>query len=226
MVGCPTLKECAIIDPQGDPEEYVRRASKRGLTITAIIDTHLHADHRSCARALRAQTGAPLYLGRDADVEYEYSPVEEGSVLSVGNRQMHIFHTPGHTPEHISVYVDNWIVLTGDTLFVGDVGRIDLSAHKSSKPVSIEKSAQELYHSLQRLMALPEWTEVYPGHYAGSVCGRGIDCKPMSTIGRERQKNKALQLSEVEFVKFQSENVPPLPEEFREIVEFNAGRAV
>ncbi len=140
----------------------------------------------------------------------------------MGNRLVKALHTPGHTAEHICLLVDDWFVLTGETLFVGDVGRVDL-ALEDIGDADIEERAVQLYGGLQRLLALPDWTEVYPGHYAGSVCGRGMDGKPVSTIGREKRSNKALHLSPGEFSTFQQHNLPELPEDFHQIKRKNIG---
>ncbi|HET6452739.1 MAG TPA: MBL fold metallo-hydrolase [Spirochaetia bacterium] len=222
LVGCPTLGVSAAVDPQGDPALYVQRLDARGLRLTDVFETHLHADHLSCARDLARQTGATLHLGPGADVGYPHAPMTDGQVLTVGNRRIEVLHAPGHTPEHVCLLIDNWFVLTGDTLFVGDVGRVDLTLdHAHALPVS--RRAEQLFDSLQRLLALPDWTEIYPGHYSGSVCGRGMDGKPVSTIGRERAKNKALRLDRAQFVDFQCSELPPLPEDFRRIKSANAG---
>lgn len=222
LVGCPTLGLCAVVDPQGDVQAYVTQVEDQAMAISAVIETHVHADHFSCARDLAARTGAPLYLGPGAGVRYEYQPLADGQVLEVGNRRIKVLHTPGHTSEHICLLVDDWFVLTGDTLFVGDVGRVDLAL--DDVPVErIRARAAQLYQSLKRLVALPEWTEVYPGHYAGSVCGRGMDGKPVSTIGRERRTNRALAVPAEAFAGFQTEHLPPLPADFHSIKSRNLG---
>ncbi len=222
LVGCPTLRVCAVIDPQGDPQVYASQVQQNGMTVESIIETHTHADHVSCARELATATNAPLYVGPRADVRFPHSPLADGQVLKVGNRRIRVLHTPGHTPEHICLLVDEWFLLTGDTLFVGDVGRVDL-ALDTPPPEEIRGRALQLHRSLERLLALSDWTEVYPGHFAGSVCGRGMDGKPISTIGRERRANPALQLSEDEFVTFQTQSMPPLPADFQAIKRRNLG---
>jgi hydroxyacylglutathione hydrolase len=222
LVGCPTHGVCAVVDPQGDPETYVAQIQHNGMVIESIIETHTHADHISGARELASLTGAPLYVGPGAEVHFSHQYLADGQVLQVGNRRVRVLHTPGHTAEHICLLVDEWFVLTGDTLFVGDVGRVDL-ALDTPPAEEIQCRAHQLYQSLQRLLALPDWTEVYPGHYAGSVCGRAMDGKPISTIGRERRTNRALQLSDEEFVTFQTQNVPALPADFQAIKRRNLG---
>lgn len=224
LVGCPSLGVCAVVDPQGDPQRYVEQVENNAMVVKAIIETHVQADHVSSARDLSLLTGAPLYFGPGAEVAYDYQPLQDGQVIEVGNRRIQIIHTPGHTPEHVSLLVDDWFVLTGDTLFVGDVGRVDLALEEGASQ-EIESRADQLQRSLQRLLELPDWVEVYPGHYAGSVCGRGMDGKTISTIGRERRENPALQLSPEAFVASQVENLPPLPPDFRAIKQQNVGHA-
>ena len=222
LVGCPTLGVCAAIDPQGDPQSYIDQVVNKGMVVSHVIETHLHADHISCARDLSALTRAPIYLGPGADVNYEYTPLADGQVLEVGNRRLKVIHTPGHTPEHICLLGDDWYLLTGDTLFVGDVGRVDLAL--SDIPMeTIQGRAEQLHQSLGKLLGLPDYVEVFPGHYAGSVCGRGMDGKTISTVGRERRSNKALQLSDAEFARFQTEKLPTLPEDFQIIKRRNLG---
>ncbi|MGH2406275.1 MAG: MBL fold metallo-hydrolase, partial [bacterium] len=161
LVGCPSIGVCAVVDPQGDPDVYVHQVEDNAMVINAVIETHVHADHLSSARDLSALMGAPLYLGSAARVAFEYSPLADGQVVEIGNRHIRTLHTPGHTPEHVSLVVDDWFVLTGDTLFVGDVGRVDLAL--DDVPLEVVRArASTLYESLQRLLVLPEWTEVYP----------------------------------------------------------------
>jgi glyoxylase-like metal-dependent hydrolase (beta-lactamase superfamily II) len=223
VIGCPTYGTCVVIDPQGDPQEYVRRMESAGLTeMTAVIDTHLHADHLSCGRSLATMTGAPYGLGARASPRFKFLPLEDGEVIRSGNRVIQVLHTPGHTQEHISLVVDEWFVMTGDTLFVGDVGRVDLALENLSRE-ELRSRADPLHRSLHRLLQLPDDLEVYPGHYSGSVCGRGMDGKPVSTIGRERTKNRPLALSGDEFATFQTEFLPPLPQHFHDIKRKNLG---
>lgn len=220
VIGCVSLGAAAVVDPQGDVESYLEMASRAGTPITHVIDTHVHADHYSAASQLAQRAGVPLYLGKGAEVDFSFQALQDGDVLKVGNRSIRILHTPGHTPEHVSLLVDDWFVLTGDTLFVGDVGRVDLTL-APAEGNQLEHRARELHASLQRLLELPDHVEVYPGHYAGSVCGRGMDGKPSSTIGRERRTNDSLALDIDSFVEFQLGNFPPLPQDFHEIKEAN-----
>ncbi len=222
LVGCPSMAVAAVVDPQGDPAEYDALAGRHGLRITDVIDTHVHADHVSGARDLAEITGATLRFGARAAVGFPFEPMVDGEVLEVGNRRMRVIHTPGHTPEHVCLVVDDWFVLTGDTLFVGDVGRVDLSLEGVGAD-ELRERALTLHGSLQKLLALPPETEVYPGHYAGSTCGRGMDGKAISTIGRERRANPALALAAGDFVDFQLSSTPPLPEDFHSIKRANVG---
>ena len=221
LIGCASKGVGAIVDPQGGPSEYVAVAERHGLRITDVIDTHVHADHRSGARDLAERTGAILRMGAGAPVSFDFAPLSEDDVIDVGNRHIRVIQTPGHTPEHVSLLVDDWFVLTGDTLFVGDVGRVDL-ALVPNDGAELERRARQLHASLQTLLELPDHVEVYPGHYAGSVCGRGMDGKPISTIGRERLTNDALSLDVSSFVEFQMRNIPPLPQDFHAIKEANS----
>lgn len=224
LIGCPSKGVASVVDPQGSVTEYVAAAERHGLRITDVIDSHVHADHPSAARELAEATGATLRLGEGAPVGFRFEPLVDGEVIDVGNRHMRIIHTPGHTPEHVCLLVDDWFLLTGDTLFVGDVGRVDL-ALSDLEEVELRARAEMLYASLQRLLELPDDTEIYPGHFAGSTCGRGMDGKTISTIGRERRTNKALNLDPASFVDYQISNAPPLPADFYRIKRANLARS-
>lgn len=221
LIGCASKGVGAIVDPQGEPSDYIAVAERHGLRISDVVDTHIHADHLSGARELAERMGANLRMGAGATVGFDFEPLSEGNVIDVGNRHVRVIQTPGHTPEHVSLLVDDWFVLTGDTLFVGDVGRVDLALAPSDN-AELERRARELYTSLHTLLELPDHVEIYPGHYAGSVCGRGMDGKPSSTIGRERLANDALSLDVSSFVEFQLTNIPPLPQDFHAIKEANS----
>lgn len=220
VVGCPSEGVAAVIDAQGDIERYIDLAKRHGLKIVDVLDTHVHADHRSATRELADRTGARLHLGAGAGVGFDFNPMADGDVIDVGNRKIQVIHTPGHTPEHVTLLVDDWFALTGDTLFVGDVGRVDLAVEEIDD-AEIDRRARALHASLQRLLRLKDYVEIYPGHYAGSTCGRGMDGKPTSTIGWERRYNEALTLGEDAFVSFQMESIPPLPENFEVIKRSN-----
>jgi hydroxyacylglutathione hydrolase len=222
LVGCPSLGLCAAIDPQGVPHRYIEAAEGNAMVISHVIDTHVHADHLSGARSLAEAASATLYFGSKAEVGFEFSPLDDGDVLEVGNRRIRIIHTPGHTPDHVSLLVDDWFVLTGDTLFVGDVGRVDLALTDVDES-ELRRRAEQLYSSLRTLMALRDDVEVYPGHYAGSTCGRGMDGKTISTVGRERRYNEALSLDVEAFSQFQLSNMPAQPQDFEKIKRANTG---
>lgn len=208
LIGCPSKGVTAIVDPQGDPADYESEATRHGLRITEVVDSHVHADHVSSERDLAERTGATLRLGQGADVGFDFEGMSDGDIIEVGNRRIRVISTPGHTPEHVSLLVDDWFVLTGDTLFVGDVGRVDLALQDVDDD-ELRDRASRLHSSLQKLLELSLETEVYPGHYAGSTCGRGMDGKTISTIGRERRSNRALHLSLDEFIEFQLSDLPP-----------------
>ena len=224
LIGCPSMGVAVIIDPQGDLSTYGSDARQHGLRITEVIETHVHADHVSGARELAVGTGATLRLGPDSEVDFGYQTMTDGELIEVGNRRIRVLHTPGHTPEHVCLSVDDWFVLTGDTLFVGDVGRIDLALGEIDQD-ELRARAGRLHESLRRLVELPSETEIYPGHYAGSTCGRGMDGKTISTIGREKRTNPALQLDLDDFIRFQLTNVPPMPADFKAIKRTNVGAA-
>jgi glyoxylase-like metal-dependent hydrolase (beta-lactamase superfamily II) len=223
FIGCPTKGVCAVVDPQGPPDRYIREASQHGMIISHILETHVHADHLSGSQQLQAKTGAPIYMGPGNEVNYEHVPLSDGQVLEVGNRRIRVIHTPGHTQEHVCLLGDDWYLLTGDSLFVGDVGRVDLASETFS-PEDLRNCTYQLYQSLQKLLSLPDWIEIYPAHYAGSVCGRGMDGKTISTLGRERRENPALKMAEADFIRSQVEHLPPLPADFQAIKRENLGR--
>ena len=194
------------------------------MQIKYVIDTHVHADHISGGRRLAEITGAEYVLHADAGACHNFRAVREGDVLKLGNVLIQVLHTPGHTPEHISLLVTDktrgaepWFVLTGHTLMVGDLGRTELAS-------GAEEGAHALFESVQKLKALPDYLEVYPGAFAGSVCGRSLSGKPMSTIGFERRFNKAFQLDgRRPFVEFMLQNIPPRPLRAEEIRAINLG---
>lgn len=194
------------------------------MAIRYVIDTHVHADHISGGRQLAAATGAQYVLHASAPARYEYLGVNEGDVLYLGNVLIRVLHTPGHTPEHITLVVTDrsrgpepWFALTGHTLMVGDLGRTELAA-------AAETGAQALYESARKLLALPDYLEVYPGAFSGSVCGRSLSGKPATTIGFERMFNKALHIGSREaFVRCMLQDIPPRPPGAQEIREFNMG---
>src|SRR5258708_34938924 len=193
IVGCPNAGICAVVDPRIDMvEEILALTSAKGLQITAVIETHNHADHISGHGELAERTGARIYVHEQAGVAFPHHDLKDGSELTFGAVKARVIHTPGHRPEHIALAVsdtsrsdDPWLVLTGDSLFIGDVARPDLA-------VPGEEGAEALYGSIfHRLLELEDGVEVYPAHVAGSLCGRGMNAKTGSPIGFERKRNPA-----------------------------------
>jgi hydroxyacylglutathione hydrolase len=234
LLGCKTHSKLAVVDPHVDlVDAYLALAEAQGAPIVAVLETHVQADHVSGLPELIARTGAVAYLPEDAGVEFDHRPLADGEVLTLGNTDLQAIATPGHAAAHHAYLVtdhtrgdDPWFVLTGDALLVGDAGRPDLHAHGD---MTAEDMARTLYRSLtERLLSLPDDLVLYPGHYSGSVCGRGLSANPISTVGFERRHNAALQFdSEEAFVEALVRDVPPAPEEQAAIVAANrAGRRV
>jgi glyoxylase-like metal-dependent hydrolase (beta-lactamase superfamily II)/rhodanese-related sulfurtransferase len=224
LIGCSQAGTAIVIDPARDRvEEYLRLARKKGLKIARILETHTHADHISGGRELAALTGAPILLHRESRAVFEHETVADGEEIRLGKIALKVLHTPGHTPDSICVLVtdhergdDPWFILTGDTLFIGDVGRPDLGG---------AQAAAGLFESLQRaILPLDDTVEVYPAHGGGSLCGRAMSSKSASTIGFERRFNPALRArSREEFVDMVMAGLPPKPPSFETIVGKNQG---
>jgi glyoxylase-like metal-dependent hydrolase (beta-lactamase superfamily II)/rhodanese-related sulfurtransferase len=215
----------AVVDPQRDVGIYLDAAQERGLRIEHIIETHLHADFVSGHRELAARTGATIYLGEGSGATFPHHAIHEGDEIALGKVRLRFLQTPGHTVESISVVVTDLergeapaAVLTGDTLFIGDVGRPDLS--ESHTP---QELARMLYDSLrEKILTLPDETLVYPAHGAGSMCGRNISADRNSTIGRERRTNYALQPMDREaFASMMTQDLPARPEYFKQDADYN-----
>jgi hydroxyacylglutathione hydrolase len=234
LLGCKTHGAFAVVEPHVDLlDEYLALSDAQGARIVAVLDTHVQADHVSGLPELVARTGATSYLPEGADVEFEHHSLADGEVVKLGNTEIKAIATPGHALAHHAYLVTDrvrgeepWFVLSGDALLVGDAGRPDLHAHGDQAP---EELARTLYRSLtERLLTLPDHLLLYPSHYSGSVCGRGLSAHPVSTIGFERRHNAALQFdSEDPFVAALLEDIPPAPHEQEEIVAANrTGRAV
>ena len=228
LLGCKSKSQFAVVDPHVDlVDEYIALAESQGIPIVAVLETHVQADHVSGLPALVERTGATAYVPRGAGVEFEHHELDDGEVIELGNTEIRAIATPGHALAHHAYVVtdrtrgdDPWFVLTGDALLVGDAGRPDLHANNDH---SIEAMARTLYRSItERLMTLPDHLVVYPAHYSGSVCGRGLSANPISTIGFERRNNRALAFeSEDAFVEALVRDIPPAPEQRAAIVAAN-----
>ncbi|WP_373228627.1 MBL fold metallo-hydrolase [Cohnella sp.] len=224
--GCGSQSQGIVVDPVIESVDfYIEESSRLNMDIRYVIDTHLHADHISGARLLAEKTGAAYILHQSANTAFPFQTVEDGDKIVAGNTVIQILHTPGHTPEHISLVVtdrargeDPWFIVTGHTLMVGDVGRTELAS-------DVKAGATQLFESLfLKILDLPDELEVYPGAYSGSVCGRSLSGKPSSTIGFEKKNNKALRITERElFIAFMSANIPEPPAGFLEIRAYNSG---
>jgi len=234
VFGCKSKARFAVVDPHVDRvDEYIRTAEAQGIPIVAVLETHVQADHVSGLPELVERTGAVAYLPEGADVEFEHVPLGDGEVIELGNTDVQAIATPGHAAAHHAYLVTDhtrghepWFVLTGDALLVGDAGRPDLHAHGDTTP---DAMARTLYRSLtERLLSLPDDLLLYPAHYSGSVCGRGLSANPASTIGFERRHNRALQFdSEDAFAEALVTDIPPAPPQQAEIVAANrAGRSL
>ena len=225
LFGCGGKGKCAVVDAhEEDVEPYIQFAAQKGMRITHVIDTHVHADHRSGGPALARRVDAPYCLHESANVALPFEPLSDQQELELGNTRIRVLHTPGHTPESISLVVSDlrrgaqpWFVLTGDTLFVGAVGRPDL-------PGNARENAGTLYDSIhEKLMTLPGDLEIYPGHFSGSVCGAGMSGKPSSTLAFEKRFNPLLSASRDEFIDTLAD-VPPKPDQMEQILRINQGR--
>ena len=215
LVGDESTGRAVVVDPRRDVEEYVADAEAAGLTIERVIETHIHADFVSGHLELAARTGAVISYGEKAEIAFPVDPLVDGQRLPLGEVTLEVIATPGHTPDSISVVVFEradgapYGVLTGDTLFIGDVGRPDLLAAGGLEP---EEMARQLHRSLQKLTALPDPTRVFPAHGAGSACGKHLSSETVSTIGEQRAANYALApMSAEEFVALVTEGQPLAP---------------
>ena len=232
VLGCKTRGVLAVVDPHVElVEEYLALAERQGAKIVAVLDTHVQADHVSGLPELVRRTGATAYLPQGAGVDFDHHALTDGETIELGNTEIQAIATPGHAPAHHAYLVtdrrrgrDPWLVLTGDALLVGDAGRPDLHAHGDHSP---QELARTLYRSLtERLLTLPDHLLLYPSHYSGSVCGRGLSANPASSIGFERRHTRALQFdTEDAFVAALLTDIPPAPAGQSDIVAANrAGR--
>jgi hydroxyacylglutathione hydrolase len=226
--GCGGQGKAVAVDVlAGDEAWYIEQARKLDVAIIMVFDTHVHADHLSGGRTLAALSGAVymLHESNQGKTGFAFTPVAHQQVLPAGNTRIQILHTPGHTEDSISLLVSDfrrseapWFAITGDTLFVGSVGRPDLAGRE-------REMAAQLWQSLhERLLALPDDLEIFPGHQAGSACGADISGKPSSTIGFERRWNPLLSLGREEFIATVTADIPPRPLDMERFVASNLGR--
>jgi glyoxylase-like metal-dependent hydrolase (beta-lactamase superfamily II) len=217
LFGCGGQGQCVVVDPVEDIEPYRQVSRETGMRIVHVVDTHVHADHVSGGRALADVSGATYLVHESIDAPAE-SRLTDHQELAVGNVTIRVLHTPGHTPEHVSLLVadrtrglEPWFVFTGHTLMVGDMGRTELAT-------SAETGAAALFESAARLRALADHVEVWPGAFAGSVCGRRLSGKPSSTIGFERRFNRAFATFDRDaFIRLMLADIPPRPDHAAEI---------
>jgi hydroxyacylglutathione hydrolase len=229
LFGCASHGKAVAVDVvAGDETWFVEAAQKVNVAITQVIDTHVHADHYSGGRALAQAVGAEYCLHEAAKglVNYPMRFLQDGEVLDIGNTKIQVLHTPGHTPESVCLLVTDhrrgnepWFVITGDTLFVGSVGRPDLAGREV-------EMAGVLYDSLRnKLLPLPNDLEIFPGHQAGSLCGAGLSGKPSSTLGFEKRFNPSLSMSRTAFIEYLTREIPPRPTDMDAMVRANLGLA-
>lgn len=237
LVGCGRTGSAIVIDPNRDVEQYVRAADAEDVRVTHVTETHIHADFVSGARELADRTGATLYLSDEGDASWKYSYasdagavlVKDGDTIMVGNVRVEVVHTPGHTPEHVSFLITDTAaadepiaIVTGDFVFVGDVGRPDLLEKAAKVQGTMEQAARTLFRSLAKFKRYPDWLQIWPGHGAGSACGKGLSAVPHSTVGYERRFNWAFGVDdEAEFVRMVLDGQPEPPKYFAEMKRIN-----
>ncbi|NNM79690.1 MAG: MBL fold metallo-hydrolase [Gallionella sp.] len=221
-------KSVAVDVVAGDEAWFVEEAKKANVSIDYVIDTHVHADHYSGGRKLAQLVGAPycLHESNEGRGRFEFEHLRDGQSLDIGNVKVTVLHTPGHTPDSICLLVTDmrrgnlpWFIITGDTLFVGAIGRPDLAGREA-------EMAGVLYDTLHtKLLPLPDTLEIYPGHQAGSLCGAGLSGKPSSTLGFEKHWNPGLAMNKAAFVEYLTHEIPPRPPEMEAMMRFNLGQA-
>ncbi len=225
VIGCPKAKAMAVVDPKRDIQDYLNIAREEGMQVTHVFNTHVHADHVSGDQELRYATGADIYIHESAPVKYRHKAITEGDVFEIGAAKIEVLHTPGHTPNAVSLLVTDrarseepQMILTGDLLFVGDIGRPDLPGNEI-----LDEQVQNLYNSLYgKLGPFPDHLEVFPAHGEGSLCGRGMSAKKSSTLGYERRANPMLRFPD--FASFRAEVMsafPVRPKSFSHIIQTN-----
>jgi hydroxyacylglutathione hydrolase len=217
LIGDPSSGEAFVVDPAYAIEPYLEAAADAGVRIIRVLETHTHADHVSGHGRFDLEEGIPVSVHPLAEPEYPFDPLEDGQELRVGAVTVRVIHTPGHRPEHCSFVVDEQVVLTGDSMFVGDAARPDLA-------IEAREGAEGLFHSLQRLTQLPDAVEVYPGHVAGSLCGAAMSSAKSSTIGDEKSTNAALEYGDVQaFISASASVSTPRPPTTARVVALNKG---
>ena len=237
LIACGQAGVAVVIDPIRDVEEYVRAADAEHVQITHVTETHIHADFVSGAKALARRTGASLLLSDEGDANWKYAYakaagavlLKDGHEFMVGNIRVRVVHTPGHTPEHIAFLITDTAaadepigIVTGDFVFVGDVGRPDLLERAARFEGTMESAARTLFQSLQKFKAYPDWLQIWPGHGAGSACGKGLSSVPHSTVGYEKRFNWAFSISdEATFVRAVLEGQPEPPAYFAQMKRIN-----
>jgi len=241
LIGCQANGEAIVIDANRDVDQYIQAATHEGLRITHVTETHIHADYVSGSRELATLTGGTLYLSDEGDADWKYAfinegkPLHHGDRLQIGNIRVDVLHTPGHTPEHLSFLITDGAAadkpiaaVTGDFVFVGDVGRPDLLERAANIKGTMEVGARTLWKSLQAFAANEDWLQIWPGHGAGSACGKGISAIPSSTLGYERRFNWAFNVkTEADFVERVLEGQPEPPAYFASMKRVNkAGPAL
>ncbi|MBR3063637.1 MAG: MBL fold metallo-hydrolase [Exiguobacterium sp.] len=236
MVGCQMTGEAIVIDPARNIEPYLQEAKKEGMNIVATAETHIHADFVSGSLELAKRTGSKAYLSDEGDASWKYAfakeidaqLVKEGDTFKIGNVTLEVMHTPGHTPEHISflLYDRNQTqpmgIFTGDFVFVGDIGRPDLLEEAAGVKGTTAIGAEQMFDSLKKFMALPDFVQVWPGHGAGSACGKALGAIPTSTVGYEKATNWALQMTDKDaFIKELTTDQPEPPNYFAMMKKVN-----
>ncbi len=226
VIGCPGARQAVVVDPKRDVQEYMDISRDEGMKITHIIETHVHADHVSGNQELKSRTGAPIYYGAGTPVTFDHKELKEGEIIEFGMVKLEIINTPGHTPNSISLLVTDKarsdqpeLILTGDLLFVGSIGRPDLAGQEV-----LEEQVKNLYTSLyEKLGRLPDYLEVFPAHGQGSLCGKGLSAKDSSTLGYERRTQPVLQFSGFDEFHADIAGVFPVrPKSFTHIISTNA----
>lgn len=237
LIGCAVTGEAIVIDPNRDVQQYIDAAAAEKLNVTHVSETHIHADYVSGSRELAKRTGAKLYLSAEGGKDWQYGfaasdgaqLLRNGDVITVGNIRLEVMHTPGHTPEHISFLVTDTAgasepmgIATGDFVFVGDVGRPDLLEKAAKVANTMEDGARTLFHSLERFRTLPDFIQVWPGHGAGSACGKSLGAVPTSTVGYEKRFNWGVgTTTEQDFVNMVLAGQPEPPFYFAEMKRIN-----